>query len=183
MPAPNEYFTLKQMLCLGYFLLFAAAGATFPFLPVFFFSFASFSESQIGLIFAMQKVVGSLVTPALSHFADVWEAHRSIFVSACILSAIAQGCLYFAAQADANDRFLAMVLLCTLETGTLAAPTLNRSLNQLNHRAFPLFRRYELTMLVCFFTALFGTYTPLADSFATVAMGSPTEYGKVTCRP
>jgi len=38
---------------------------------------------------------------------------------------------------------------------------------------------YSLVMVLIFFTAIFGTYTPIADSFAMATMGSPTEYGKV----
>ena len=127
-------------LSLGYFLLFSAAGCVFPFMPVFFSTYAMFDEATIGTLFAAQKVVGSLSAIATGQLADMCHAHRLIFVWGVLLCTAANVGVYFVAQIEDN---------------------------------------YLWSMTLIIITAVTGTYTPLADSFAMVAMETNEGYGSV----
>ena len=81
-------------------------------MPVFFFSYAKLSKPQIGIIFAMQRIVGSIMTPLMGHLGDFYRRHRFVLVSCILITGVTNAFLYGAAGIP-NDavRFSSIMLI------------------------------------------------------------------------
>merc|ERR1711935_1213785 len=112
----------RTKICVTFFLLFSAFGILLPFLPVFMHQ-AQMSDSQIGFLFAAQRLVGAVATPITGHLADHYKAHRSVLLICLGLSTCMQLMLLPAAAVNPLDARFTALLLVTVINATLASST------------------------------------------------------------
>jgi hypothetical protein len=114
----------------------------------------------------VQKVVGSIACPLVAQLADTYHCHWEAMVYGCVVSALAQVRITTLTPRPSHIPFL--TVCWRWQGGIYFVGGMDSSV------------RYGAMMGVIVLCAIVGTYTPIADSFAMVAMGSPTKYGKAT---